>query len=79
MTGKNDVALITQEVIGAAWRLPGKTLEVGVAMRQDFVCRCVLFVYFHSYPRVHIYSPETFLTDPGGLRYESCLSISKLI
>jgi hypothetical protein len=32
--GSNNVALITQGVIGAAWRLPGRNPETGVAMHR---------------------------------------------
>jgi hypothetical protein len=31
-------------VIGAAWRLPGRNPETGVAMRRELICECVLFV-----------------------------------
>jgi hypothetical protein len=31
--GRNNAALITQGVIGAAWRLPGRNPEIVVAMR----------------------------------------------
>jgi hypothetical protein len=44
--GKNNAALITQGTIGAAWRLPGRNPETGVAMRQELVCECVLFVLY---------------------------------
>jgi hypothetical protein len=43
--GRNNAALITQGMIGAAWRLPGRNSETGVAMRRELVCECVLFVF----------------------------------
>jgi hypothetical protein len=42
--GRNNAALIMQVMIRAAWRLPGRNLETGVAMRRELVCECVLFV-----------------------------------
>jgi hypothetical protein len=33
-------------MIGAAWRLPGRNPETGVAMRRELVCECVLFVLY---------------------------------
>jgi hypothetical protein len=42
--GRNNAALITQGVIRAAWLLPGRNPETGVAMRQKLVCECVLFI-----------------------------------
>jgi hypothetical protein len=42
--GRNNVALITQGVIRAAWRLPGRNPKTRVAMHQKLVCECVLFV-----------------------------------
>jgi hypothetical protein len=41
VNGRNNAALITQGMIGAAWRLPGRNLETGVAMRRELVCECV--------------------------------------
>jgi hypothetical protein len=43
--GRNNAASITQDVIRAAWRLPGRNPKIGVAMRRKLVCECVLFVY----------------------------------
>jgi hypothetical protein len=46
-----------QNMIGAAWRLPERSPEIGVAMRRELnVNVCVLI----EYPKVHIYSLETF-------------------
>jgi hypothetical protein len=44
--GRNNAAPITQGVIRAAWRLPGRNPETGVAMRQKMVCEHVLFLSF---------------------------------
>jgi hypothetical protein len=44
--GRNNVALITQGMIRAAWRLPERNPEIGVAMRRELVCECVLFVLY---------------------------------
>jgi hypothetical protein len=44
--GKNNAAPITQGMIGAAWRLPGRNPETGVAMRRELVCECVLFILY---------------------------------
>jgi hypothetical protein len=41
--GRNNAAPITQGVIRAAWRFPGRNPEIGVAMRQKLVCERVLF------------------------------------
>jgi hypothetical protein len=46
-----------QSMIGAAWRLPKRSPETGVAMCRELIvnaCVCI------EYPKVHIYSPETF-------------------
>jgi hypothetical protein len=43
--GRNNAAPITQSVIRAAWRFPGRNPKTGVAMHRKFVCECVLFVY----------------------------------
>jgi hypothetical protein len=42
--GRNNAAPITQGMIGAAWCLPGRNLETGVAMHRELVCEYVLFV-----------------------------------
>jgi hypothetical protein len=44
VNGRNNAALIMQGMIGAAWRLPGRNPETGVAMRQELVCECVSFI-----------------------------------
>jgi hypothetical protein len=44
--GTNNAVLITQGMIEAAWRLPGRNPETGVAMCQELVCECVLFVSY---------------------------------
>jgi hypothetical protein len=31
-------------MIGAAWRLPGRNPETGVAMCRELVCECVCFI-----------------------------------
>jgi hypothetical protein len=41
INGRNNAALITQGMIGAAWRLPRRNPETGVAMRRELVCECV--------------------------------------
>jgi hypothetical protein len=33
-----------QGMIGAAWRLPRRNPETGVAMRRELVCECVSFI-----------------------------------
>jgi hypothetical protein len=46
-----------QSMIGATWCLPERSPETGVAMRQELivnVCVCI------EYPKIHIYSLETF-------------------
>jgi hypothetical protein len=42
--GRNNATLITQCVIRAAWCLPGRNPETGVAMHQKLVCERVLSV-----------------------------------
>jgi hypothetical protein len=42
--GRNNAAPITQSVIRAAWRFPGRNPTTGVAMRRELVCECVLFI-----------------------------------
>jgi hypothetical protein len=44
--GRNNAALITQGMIGVAWRLPGRNPKIGVAMHRELVCECVLFVSY---------------------------------
>jgi hypothetical protein len=45
VNGRNNAAPITQGMIGAAWRLPRRNLETGVAMRRELFCECVSFFY----------------------------------
>jgi hypothetical protein len=40
---RNNAAPITQGMIRAAWRLPGKNPKTGVVMRQELVSECVSF------------------------------------
>jgi hypothetical protein len=42
--GRNDAAPITQDMIGAAWHLPGRNPETGVAMHRELVCEWVFFI-----------------------------------
>jgi hypothetical protein len=57
VNGRNNAALIMQSMIGAAWHLPERSPETGVVMRRELIVNaCVLI----EYPKVHIYSPETF-------------------
>jgi hypothetical protein len=44
VNGRENVAPITQGMIGAAWHLPGRNLETGVAMRRELVSECVFFL-----------------------------------
>jgi hypothetical protein len=44
--GRNNAALITQGMIGAAWRLLLRNPKIGVAMHREFVYECVLFVLY---------------------------------
>jgi hypothetical protein len=46
-----------QSVIGAAWHLPKRSPEIGVAMRRELIVNACVDI---EYPKVHIYSPETF-------------------
>jgi hypothetical protein len=54
---KNNAAPIMQSMIGAAWRLPKGNPETRVAMRRELIVNACVFI---EYPKVHIYSPETF-------------------
>jgi hypothetical protein len=44
VNGRNNAAPITQGMIGAAWRLPGRNPETGMAMRRELVSECVFFL-----------------------------------
>jgi hypothetical protein len=59
INGRNNAALIIENMIGAGWRLPERSPGIGVAMRRELIvnaCVCM----FIEYPKVHIYSSETF-------------------
>jgi hypothetical protein len=42
--GRNNAAPITQGMIGAAWRFPGRNPEIGVVMRRELVNECMFFI-----------------------------------
>jgi hypothetical protein len=44
VNGRNNVVPITQGMIAAAWRLPRRNPETGVAMRREFFCECVFLL-----------------------------------
>jgi hypothetical protein len=44
VNGRNNAVPITQGMIGAAWRLPGRNPEIGVVMRRELVSECVFFI-----------------------------------
>jgi hypothetical protein len=44
VNGRNNAAPITQRMIRAAWRLPERNPEIGVAMRRELICECVSFL-----------------------------------
>jgi hypothetical protein len=46
-----------QSMIGAAWCLPERSPEIGVVMRRELIVNVCVFI---EYPKVHIYSLETF-------------------
>jgi hypothetical protein len=41
---RNNAAPITQGMIRAAWCLPGRNPEMGVAMHRELVSECVFFL-----------------------------------
>jgi hypothetical protein len=43
LNGRNNVASIMQGMIRAAWCLPGRNPEIGVAMRRELVCEYMFF------------------------------------
>jgi hypothetical protein len=45
VNGRNNAAPITQGMIGAAWRLPGRNPQTRVAMRRELVSECVPIFY----------------------------------
>jgi hypothetical protein len=42
--GRNNAAPITQGIIGAAWRFPGRNPEIGLVMHRELVSECVFFL-----------------------------------
>jgi hypothetical protein len=44
VNGRNNIVPITQGMIGAACRLPGRNPEIGVVMHRELICECVLFL-----------------------------------
>jgi hypothetical protein len=57
VNGRNNAALIMQSMIGVAWRLSERSPKTGVVIRRELIVNaCVPF----EYPKVHIYTPETF-------------------
>jgi hypothetical protein len=44
VNGRNNAALIMQGMIWAAWHLPGRNPETGVAMRRELVSECMFFL-----------------------------------
>jgi hypothetical protein len=44
VNSRNNAAPITQGMIGAAWRLPRRNPETGVAMRRELISECVFFI-----------------------------------
>jgi hypothetical protein len=57
VNGRNNATPIMQSMIGVAWRLPKRSPETGVAMRRELIVNACVFI---EYPKVHIYSLETF-------------------
>jgi hypothetical protein len=57
INGRNNAAPIMQSMIRAAWRLPERSPEIGVVMHRELIVNVCVFI---EYPKVHIYSPETF-------------------
>jgi hypothetical protein len=57
VNSRNNAVPIMQSMVGATWRLPERSPETGVAMHRELIvnaCVCL------EYPKVHIYSQETF-------------------
>jgi hypothetical protein len=57
VNGRNNATPIMQSMIRAAWCLLERRPETGVAMRRELIVNACVFI---KYPKVHIYSPETF-------------------
>jgi hypothetical protein len=43
VNGRNNAAPIMQSMIGAAWRLPKRSPETGVAMRRELIVNACFF------------------------------------
>jgi hypothetical protein len=43
VNGRNNAALVMQGMIRAAWCLPGRNPETGLAMRRELVSECIFF------------------------------------
>jgi hypothetical protein len=54
---RNNAAPFMQSMIGVAWRLPKRSPKIGVAMRRELIVNVCVSI---EYPKIHIYSPETF-------------------
>jgi hypothetical protein len=57
VNGWDNAALIMQIMIGVAWRLPERSPETGMVMCRELIVNVCVFI---EYPKVHIYSPETY-------------------
>jgi hypothetical protein len=55
--GRSNAAPIMQSMLSVAWRLPDRSPKTGVVMRQELIVNACVSI---EYPKVHIYSPETF-------------------
>jgi hypothetical protein len=45
VNGRNNAVPIMQNMIGAAWRLPERSPETGVAMRRELIVNVCVCVY----------------------------------
>jgi hypothetical protein len=43
INGRNNAAPITQSMIEAAWRLPERSPEIGVAMRRELIVNACVY------------------------------------
>jgi hypothetical protein len=43
VNGRNNAARIMQSMIGAAWRLPERSPETGVAMHQELIVNACVY------------------------------------
>jgi hypothetical protein len=57
VNGKNNATPIMKSMIRVAWCLPERSPETRVAMRRELIVNACVSI---EYPKVHIYSPETF-------------------